>query len=133
MALNLLIQISARVSKVKWVTLLTTESTEIRSINRVTKWVTVFRIPFCFYTMKKKFSKKGKGGKVLRTPEEQKKASSHAGQKLQKWKEEDMREAERLWKFNETLPPNERLSRRQISIGISKTTVIERLCGRCKN
>ena len=77
---------------------------------------------------------KGKGGKVLRTPEEWKKASSHVGQKLQKWKEEDMKEAERLWALNDSLPLKERLSMRAIAakVGIGKTTVIERLSGRCK-
>ena len=108
--------------------------TNPRSINQVSKRVTIFGLPFDFYSMKQKFSMKGKGGKVLKTPEEQKKASSHAGQKLQKWKEEDMKEAERLWALNDTLPPKERLSMRGIAakVGIGKTTVIERLSGRCK-
>ena len=109
-------------------------TTNPRSINRVTKQVTNFGLAFNFYSMKQKFSKKGKGGKVLKTPEECKKASSHAGQKLQKWKEEDMQEAEGLWARNETLPPKERLSMRAIAakVGIGKTTMIERLSGRCK-
>ena len=117
--------------QIKWVT-------NPRSINwvtnQVTKWVTIFGLPFDFYSMKQKFSMKGKGGKVLKTPEEWKKASSHAGQKLQKWKEEDMKEAERLWALNDTLPPKERLSMRAIAakVGIGKRTVIESLSGRCK-
>ena len=65
--------------QIKWVT-------NPRSVNRVTnwvtKWVTIFGLPFDFYSMKQKFSMKGKGGKVFKTPEEWKKASSHAGQKL---------------------------------------------------
>ena len=111
--------------QIKWVT-------NPRSINWVTKRVTIFGLAFDFYSMK--VSTKGKGGKVLKTPEEWKKASSHAGQKLQKWKEEDMKEAERLWARNDTLPPKERLSMRAIAVkvGIGKTTVIERLSGRCK-
>ena len=76
--------------QMKWVT-------NPRSINQVTKWVTkrvtIFRLPFDFYSMKQKLSTKGKGGKVFKTPEEQTKASTHAGQKLQRWKEEDMKEA----------------------------------------
>ena len=106
--------------------------TKTRSINRVTKRVTISRLCFSFYKMKKKFSKKGKGGKVLRTPDERKKASSHAGQRLQQWKEEQMEEADRLWKLNEILPPNERLSMRAIAkkVKIGKTTVIKRLSGR---
>ena len=113
--------------QIKWVT-------NPRSINRVTKQVTIFGLPFDFYSMKQKFSMKGKGGKVLRIPEGWKKASSHAGQKLQKWKEEDMKEEERLSALNDTLPPNERLSMRAIAakVGIGKTTVIDRLSGRCK-
>ena len=109
-------------------------TTNPRSINWVTKRVTIFGLAIDFYSMKQKFSKKGKGSKVLKTPEEQKKASSHAGQKLQKWKEEDMKEAERLWARNDTLPPKERLSMRAIAakVRIGKTTVIERLSGRCK-
>ena len=110
-------------------------TTNPRSINWVTKWVTIFRLALGFYSMKQKFSKKGNGGKVLKTPEECKIASSHAGQKLQKWKEEDMKEVERLWARNETLPPKERLSMRAIAakVGIGKTTVIKRLSGRCKS
>ena len=55
--------------------------TNPRSINQVTKRVTIFGLAFDFYSMKQRFSMKGKGGKVLRTPEERKKASSHIGQK----------------------------------------------------
>ena len=108
--------------------------TNPRSINRVIKQVTIFGLPFNFYSMKQKFSTKGKDGQVLKTPEQRKKVSSHVGQKLQKWKEEDMKEAERLWALNDTLPPKERLSMRAIAakVGIGKTTVIERLSGRHK-
>ena len=108
--------------------------TKTRSVNRVTKRVTIFGLSFSSHKMKKKFSKKGKGGKVIRTPEEKKKASSHAGQRLQQWKEEQMQEAERLWQLNDTLPPKERLSMRAIAkkVKIGKTTVIERLSGRRK-
>ena len=98
--------INVKEKQIKWVT-------NPRSINRITKRVTIFGLAFDFYSMKQKFSTKGKGGKVLKTPEEWKKASSHAGQKLQKWKKEDMKEAKRLWARNDTLPPKERLSMRQ--------------------
>ena len=49
--------------QIKWVT-------NPRSINRVTKQVTIFGLAVNFYSMKQKFSHKGKGGKVLKTPEE---------------------------------------------------------------
>ena len=43
-------------------------------------------------------------------------------------------EAQALWKANDNLPEHERLSMRTIAkrVGISKTTVIERLSGRRK-
>ena len=128
------LSMSARGIKVKQVTLpISIEPiTKIRSVNWVTKQVTISGLCFSSYKMKKKFSKKGKGGKVIRTPEEKKKASSHAGQRLQQWKEEQMQEAERLWKLNDTLAPKERFSMRAIAmkVQIGKTTVIERLSGR---
>ena len=83
---------------------------------------------------KSKFLKKGKGGKVLRTPEERRLASSHKGKKNQQWKVTQMEKTEALWKKNDELPPEKKLSMRAIAraVGIGKTTIIERLSGQCK-
>ena len=84
--------------------------------------------------MKKKFSKKGKGGKIHLTPEEKKDAMSHKNKKNQQWKEELIEEAKVLWEANKTKPPKEQLSMRAIAtkLNLPKTTVIERLSGRRK-
>ena len=106
-----------------------------RVINRVIKQVTLTGLVSVNRTMvKQKFSKKGKGGKLLKTPEEKKLASSHKGQRNEQWKEEKMLEAEELWELNKTLPPEKQLSMRAIDkkVEIGKTTVIERLSGRRK-
>ena len=104
-----------------------------RSTNRVTKWVTYVEhlSDYCSF-MKQKFSKKGKGGKVHKTPQEKRDAMSHKNQKNQRWKEQKIEEAKVLWAANEGKPPKEQLSMRAIAkqLGLPKTTVIERLSGR---
>ena len=84
--------------------------------------------------VKQKFSKKGKGGKVHKTPEEKRDAMSHKNQKHQQWKEEKIEEAKQLWKANDEKDPKDRLSMRAIAkkLKLPKTTVIERLSGRCQ-
>ena len=76
---------SVKVKQTKWVTLSTNNLGYPRSINRVTnlvsKRVTIFKLYYCRKMAKTKFSKKGKGGKTLQTPEEKKKAMSHKGKK----------------------------------------------------
>ena len=102
---------------------------------RVTKQVTYDKLLFHFSTMvKQKFSKKGKGGKVHKTPEEKRDAMSHKNQKIQQWKEEKIEEAKQLWKANDEKDPKDRLSMRAIAkkLKLPKTTVIERLSGRCQ-
>ena len=61
-----------------------------RSVKWVTKRVTYGKLVLLSYTMKKKFSKKGKGGKVHQTPEEKRDAMSHKNKRNQQWKEEKM-------------------------------------------
>ena len=97
--------ISAMPGHIKWVT----HTKKTRSANQVTKLKRV-------------------------TKWERKLASSHKGQKNQKWKVEQMEKAEALWKKNAELPPDKRLSMRAIAreVGIGKTTIIERLSGRRK-
>ena len=70
------LSMNVRVPKVKQVNL-------TRSTNWVTKRVTYSKLLISSYTMKKKFSKKGKGGKVHLTPEEKKDAMSHKNKKNQ--------------------------------------------------
>ena len=104
-----------------------------RSTPRVTKRVTYNELLSHFSTMvKQKFSKKGKGGKVHKTPEEKRDAMSHKNQKNQQWKEEKIEEAKQLWKANDEKDPKDRLSMRAIAkkLKLPKTTVIERLSGR---
>ena len=57
---------------------------------------------------------------------------SHKNQRTQQWKAEKMDQAQALWKANDDLPPDQRLSMRAImkKVGIGKTTIIERLSGR---
>ena len=57
---------------------------------------------------------------------------SHKNQRNQQWKEEKMDQAQALWKANDDLPPDQRLSMKTIAkkVGIAKTTIIERLSGR---
>ena len=88
---------------------------------------------------KQKFSKKGrhgkKGGKKKgQTEEEKRDAMSHKGQRNQKWKAEQMDEAQKLLKQNDDLPDNKKLSYRAIArqTGVPVTTIIERLSGRRK-
>ena len=59
---------------------------------------------------------------------------SHKGKRNQLWKASKMQEALDLWAQNDNLPPRQQLSMRAIAkkVGISKTTVIERLSGRRK-
>ena len=127
---------NAKVNQSKQVTPPTNQGRSTnRVIKRVIKRVTLTRLVSLNRTMvKQKFSKKGKGGKLLKAPEEKKLASSHKGQRNQQWKEEKMLEAEELWELNKTLPPEKQLSMRAIAkkVEIGKTTVIERLSGRRK-
>ena len=84
--------------------------------------------------VKEKFSAKGKKGKKHLTPQQKQDRMSHKTQRNQQWKAAKMDQAQVLWKDNDNLPENQRLSMRAIAkkVGISKTTVIERLSGRRK-
>ena len=124
----LALSMNVRVPKVKRVN-------PSRSTPWVTKWVTYDKLLSHFRTMaKQKFSKKGKGGKVHMTPEEKRDAMSHKNKKNQQWKEEKIEEAKQLWKANDEKDPKDRLSMRAIAkkLKLPKTTVIERLSGRCQ-
>ena len=68
------------------------------------------------------------------TEEEKRDAMSHKGQRNQKWKAEQMDEAQKLLKQNDDLPDNKKLSYRAIArqTGVPVTTIIERLSGRRK-
>ena len=81
---------------------------------------------------KEKFSVKGKKGKKHLTPQQKQDQMSHKNQRTQQWKAEKMDQAQALWKANDDLPPDQRLSMRAITkkVGIGKTTIIERLSGR---
>ena len=83
---------------------------------------------------KQKFSKKSRSGKAKLMPLEKRDNMSHKGKRNQQWKAAKMQEAMDLWAQNDNLPPHQQLSMRTIAkrVGISKTTVIERLSGRCK-
>ena len=83
---------------------------------------------------KEKFRTKRKKGKKLLTPQQKKDTMSHKNQCTQLWKAEKMDETMSLWKQNDNLPPDQRLSMRTIAkkVGIGKTTIIERLSGRCQ-
>ena len=118
---------NVRVPKVKWVIL-------TRFTNQVTKRVTYSELLIGSYTMKKKFSKKKKGGKVHLTSEEKRDNMSHKNKKNKQWKEELIEEAKVLWEANKTKPPKEQLSMRAIAakLNLPRTTVIERLSGRGK-
>ena len=105
-----------------------------RSIKRVTKRVILTGLLFGRKMAKVKFSKKGKGGKTLQTPEQKRKAMSHEGQRNQQWEEKQMDKAQRLWDENKNKEAKDRLSMRAIAFlcELPKTTVIERLSGRRK-
>ena len=81
---------------------------------------------------KEKFSIKGKKGKKHLTSQQKQDRMSHKNQRNQQWKAEKMDQAQALWKANDDLPPDQRLSMRAITkkVGIAKTTIIERLSGR---
>ena len=81
---------------------------------------------------KEKFSMKGKKGKKYLTPQQKQDQMFHKNQRNQQWKSERMDQAQALWKANDNLPPDQRLSMRTITkkVGIRKTTIIERLSGR---
>ena len=83
---------------------------------------------------KQKFSKKSRSGKAKLTAQEKRDNMSHKGKRNQLWKAAKMQEALDLWAQNDNLPPRQQLSMRAIAkkVGISKTTVIERLSGRRK-
>ena len=128
---------TVKVKQTKQVTLSTNNPGYPRSINQVTnwvsKWVTIFELYYYRKMAKMKFSKKGKGGKTLQTPDEKRKAMSYKGRKNQTWKEQQMDRAEALWLENEEKSPKDKLSMRAIAVmcGLPKTTVIERLSGHC--
>ena len=125
---------SVKVKQTKRVTLSTNNAGYPRCINQVTNWVTIFELCYCRKMAKMKFSKKGKGGKTLQTPDEKRKAMSHKGRKNQTWKEQQMDRTEELWLQKEDKSPKDKLSMRAIAVmfGLPKTTVIERLSGHCK-
>ena len=81
---------------------------------------------------KEKFSMKGKKGEKHLTPQQKQDRMSHKYQRNQQKKAEKMDQAQALWKGNDDLPPDQRLSMRTIAkrVGIGKTTIIERLSGR---
>ena len=97
-----------------------------RSTKRVTKQVTYVKLLSPSYKMKKRFSKKGKGGKVHRTEDEKRDAMSHKNQKNQRWPEEKIEEAKQLWEANKDKPPKERLSMRAIAakLQLPQTTLV---------
>ena len=72
---------------------------------------------------------RGKDGRRIGV---RKAASSGLGKKEQKWTEEQMNQCFVLWEQNNDLPPEQKRSKRQISIecGVPYTTVCERLSGR---
>ena len=72
---------------------------------------------------------RGKDGRRIGV---RKTASSGLGKKEQKWTEEQMNQCFVLWEQNNDLPPEQKRSKRQISIecGVPYTTVCERLSGR---
>ena len=122
---------NVRAPNFKWVNL--TRSTNWVT-KQVTKRVTYSELLISSYTMKKKFLKKGKGGKIHLTSEEKKDTMSHKNKKNQHSKEELIEEAKVLWEANKNKPPKEQLSMRAIAakLNLPKTTVIERLSGRRK-
>ena len=79
-------------------------------------------------SIKKKF-KRGKDGRKIGI---RRAASSGKNKKEQQWSEKDMDKVFDLWEANENLKPEQRKSKRQISIetGIPYTTLCERLSGR---
>ena len=72
---------------------------------------------------------RGKDGRKIGV---RKAASSGLGKKEQKWTEEQIDQCFVLWEQNNDLPPEQKRSKRQISIecGVPYTTVCERLSGR---
>ena len=129
---SLALSMNVRVPKVKRVN---PSRSTTRVTKRVTKQVTYDKLLSHFSTMvKQKFSKKGKGGKVHMTPEEKRDAMSHKNKHNQQWKEEKIEEAKQLWKANDEKDPKDRLSMRAIAkkLKLPKTTVLERLSGRCQ-
>ena len=71
-------------------------------------------------------------GKDSRKISPRRAASSGKNQKEQNWSEQDMDRAFNMWENNPNLPPQERKSKRQISLetGIPYTTLCESLLGR---
>ena len=76
-----------------------------RSIKRVIKQVTYDKLLSPSYTIKKKFSKKGKGGKVHRTEEEKRDAMSHKNQRNQQWDEKLIGQPKRCGMLTKTNLP----------------------------
>ena len=92
------------------------------------KRVTV-SVPVVKQKVRKPKVRHGKDGRRIGPRRE---ASSGKNKKEQQWTQEDIDKAFDLWEANKDKPPEEQLSKRQISIdtGVPYTTVCERLSGR---
>ena len=101
------------------------------------KWVMFKRVIITVLVAKQKQGKpcpirpecRGKDGRRIGV---RKAASSGLGKKEQKWTEEAINQCFVLWEQNNDLPPEQKRSKRKISIecGVPYTTVCERLSGR---
>ena len=100
------------------------------------KWVTIKLVTISVLVVKQKQGKQcperpqcGKDGRVIAN---RKAANSGKAKREQLWPKENMEKAFRLWEENKDLPPDKRLSKRQIAITceIPYTSVCERLSGR---
>ena len=101
------------------------------------KWVITKRVPVSVVVVKQKKGKprppkeehQGKDSRIINPRRE---ASSGKNKKEQNWSEKDLDRAFDMWEQNPDLPPQERKSKRQISMetGIPYTTLCERLSGR---
>ena len=98
----------------------------------ITKWVTISVVVVKQKKGKPRPQKEECRGKDGRKIGPRRAASSGKNQKEQNWSEQDMDRAFDMWKNNPNLPPQERKSKRQISLetGIPYTTLCERLLGR---
>ena len=102
------------------------------------KWVIFKQVTILIAVAKQKKGKprppkqerQGKDGRRIGVRRE---SSSGKNRKEQKWSEEDINTCFDLWEANSTKKPEERLSKRQISLqtGVPYTTVCEKLSGRC--
>ena len=99
---------------------------------RVIKWVTISVLVVKQKKGKPRPPKPERRGKDGRKIGVRRDASAGRNRKEQTWTEEKLNEAFDLWEQNADLPPEQQLSKRQISIqkGIPYTTLCERLSGR---